>query len=1298
MLISVNEDGNGRTLKIKDNRHELEILGSRISLIRHEDRYLVKIPHELTFVSKPQNPHDSFAKIGNKATGKQALIAFSDYDKGYERYGRYVARGCIRIGCSVDDDIYVQSILLIPSCIQMDFENHIVSAHESIMFCYFNGHCLNGTEKFKEGDALECLNLRILFQDGFILVNQCENMYVSLEPYVFSPACDPLPQKSPLRRQRRPSTHVKTSWSIDLMEPEHIAQLENRSLLFAIGPALMMSGASLTTGILSAYRSYLEGKELMDMLPMILLPFMMLLSSLLWNPLARIVEKKRQEQARKERNDEYDHYLSLVKGEMDCFEEDYRRDVDLIAPEETVLNQWLEKGIVDKKEEPVLLRLGYSNSVLSYSLNQGFRFRKFQQELEMAVAQLRMEATKPRYVPWVVNVNEYGSILIECDDSMVFYVLMQMMCGYAPENLAICIFTDSAYYYSNKWLSGIPHCYCSNGKRLIALRQKDVVEIRGMLACEHRGVVIVRIGDKGPTDESLAYPRIIFNDPSAECRLHVFPGGEGKAINYSDGTVIALEPLERLDARCEKVISSFAGETTFLFQAQDPSFLDLFYALTPSGLSIADHWQAHRANDGLLAVIGLDEKGHQVVLDLHEKVHGPHGLIAGTTGSGKSELIITLILSLAVSYSPREVQFVLIDFKGGGIGQVFASSQMRLPHVAGTLSNLEVDEMKRALVWIGAECRRRQLLIRQMGELSGNNIMNIADYRQTHCDEFNLPYLPDLVIVVDEFAELKKQRPDFLDQLISVARTGRSLGIHLILVTQKPGGVVSEQIWSNSRFKICLKVSEKQDSMDMLHNDSALSLQRPGQFKMLADGVMYSGVSGYANMRKPVAAPQVEILDHMGTVVKSTLSTTARRPPEMQGILEEIQRVHMVFPGLRLAQEITWVLPPEAFGAETLDQAEEPAVGLIDDYYHNRHEFLCLSQKIRLFGVFSPYRKEKYRFLKAILYSLLNHVKENDEIFIVDDLESQVSSLVPESASLGDVLRSDETEKVKNLLSYLHKRQSEDKGTTWLVVTDTTSFLDGHDERREDIHELIEHAENHALCIILMASAPSILNYRDLSLLAMKISLMNNNLQDIQALFQTGEKETASKEWFGLIRKDHLLSFRMADVTDEKLAEAGVENKRRLPCFAPYHIPCMPLHVRASECGLQGMALGICREDYEWRAKGENEKLAVVAGYEEDFELLTVYCQNHQIPCIVEPTEEWLKEHDGESDTIRFLTLGKWKSILDNHLLSSHSILFVGEGYNSQYTIQTKIKKIGADEGVLIRRGKGEVIKVVDSE
>lgn len=249
------------------------------------------------------------------------------------------------------------------------------------------------------------------------------------------------------------------------------------------------------------------------------------------------------------------------------------------------------------------------------------------------------------------------------------------------------------------------------------------------------------------------------------------------------------------------------------------TFLEMYGVERVEEFNLSKNWAVNETYKTLAVPLGLRAKDDIVYLNLHEKAHGPHGLVAGTTGSGKSEIIQSYILSLAVNFHPYEVAFLLIDYKGGGMANLFKD----LPHALGAITNLDGAQSMRALASIKAELKKRQRLF---GEHDVNHINQYQKlFKQGEASE----PMPHLFLISDEFAELKAEQPDFMKELVSTARIGRSLGIHLILATQKPSGVVDDQIWSNSKFKLALKVQDEGDSNEILKTPDAAEITLPGR-------------------------------------------------------------------------------------------------------------------------------------------------------------------------------------------------------------------------------------------------------------------------------------------------------------------------------------------------------------------------------------------------------------------------------------------------------------------------------------
>lgn len=249
--------------------------------------------------------------------------------------------------------------------------------------------------------------------------------------------------------------------------------------------------------------------------------------------------------------------------------------------------------------------------------------------------------------------------------------------------------------------------------------------------------------------------------------------------------------------------------------ASIPTRTDLLDLLDPAPIdakAMMSRWQ--QAGPTLAAVLGAGAGGPSVV-DLI--TDGPHGLIGGTTGSGKSELLQTLVASLAATYSPRRINFVLIDYKGGAAFK----DCVELPHTVGFVTDLDGRLAERAIESLNAELRWREHV------LADGGFKDLAEMRERQPDAAP----PNLVLIVDEFAALKTEVPVFIDGVVDIARRGRSLGVHLLLATQKPRGVISADIQANTNLRIALRVTDPAESNDIVDRPDAASLSRhvPGR-------------------------------------------------------------------------------------------------------------------------------------------------------------------------------------------------------------------------------------------------------------------------------------------------------------------------------------------------------------------------------------------------------------------------------------------------------------------------------------
>jgi len=313
----------------------------------------------------------------------------------------------------------------------------------------------------------------------------------------------------------------------------------------------------------------------------------------------------------------------------------------------------------------------------------------------------------------------------------------------------------------------------------------------------------------------------------AECHAVVAAGPGGLRVQQMmAATIEEVRPDQVTPGWCARLARSIApirdvSDDDDAAGLPDSSrLLDVLNLEPPTAEAIVARWNADGRSTR--AVIGESYDG-PFGIDIRKD--GPHGLVAGTTGSGKSELLQTIVASLAVANRPDEMTFVLVDYKGGS---AFADC-VRLPHTVGMVTDLDPHLVERALVSLSAELTRREHVLAAAGA------KDIEDYQRLRGDRGVLSpgrhSMPRLLIVIDEFASMVRELPDFVTGLVNIAQRGRSLGIHLILATQRPSGVVSGDIRANTNLRIALRVTDPTESGDVIDAPDAAQISKstPGR-------------------------------------------------------------------------------------------------------------------------------------------------------------------------------------------------------------------------------------------------------------------------------------------------------------------------------------------------------------------------------------------------------------------------------------------------------------------------------------
>ncbi|MCX4558727.1 FtsK/SpoIIIE domain-containing protein [Streptomyces phaeochromogenes] len=407
-----------------------------------------------------------------------------------------------------------------------------------------------------------------------------------------------------------------------------------------------------------------------------------------------------------------------------------------------------------------------------------------------------------------------------------------------------------------------------------------------------------------------------------ELRLRVEQTGTARVKNVRPDFVSAAW-CARL-SRSLSPIRDISGETEDSALPGSSRLLDVLQLEPPTSDAISARWRM--GGQSTMAVVGESYDG---AFGIDIRRDGPHGLIAGTTGSGKSELLQTIVAALAVANTPENMTFVLVDYKGGAAFK----DCVNLPHTVGMVTDLDAHLVERALESLGAELHRREHI------LAAADAKDIEDYQDlVRRDPSNRP-LPRLLIVIDEFASMVRDLPDFVTGLVNIAQRGRSLGIHLLLATQRPSGVVSPEIRANTNLRIALRVTDGGESSDVIDSPEAghISKSTPGRaYVRLGHASLVPFQSGRVGGRRPGAADPTVLAPWAGPLAWEDLGRAALVKPKAEAREEEeITDLKVLVDAIRDAngalgipsQHSPWL--PALSETLLLDEVEMPAVAAL---------------------------------------------------------------------------------------------------------------------------------------------------------------------------------------------------------------------------------------------------------------------------------------------------------------------------------------------------------------------------------
>ncbi len=998
--------------------------------------------------------------------------------------------------------------------------------------------------------------------------------------------------------------------------------------ILTIGPMVTMSMMSVVM-LMSTVNGINSGKRTLDdSLTSIIMCVVMLLSSLLWPLLTRAYQKFSDKRWERKRQKLYKNYLDKKEREIEQALDNQRNSLI-----QNNLNVTECQNIIRAHNVRLWQRRVVDEDFLDLPVGIG----NIPMEIEIKYPEEHFTLTEDNLLDLVHELGEYERILRDIPITYSFYknvatgivgntaitkdlmdrIILQIMTNYSYDEVKIVTFTSIENETLWDYVKTIPHSWSND----------HTFRFFGSSNDEHREIIYnlgkilnERIENKNneerkmphyiiitdaiksidnydfiknilASNENIGFSIIMLVDRVSacpnECKNFIHVNKDKCAIFNSilnkevQTFKIDYAPIDEL-YNCSKELANIKVEIKTETESVLPEvyhFLEMYEVGKVEQLNSLERWKKSNPMLSLQTPVGIGKGSEIISLDLHEKYHGPHGLIAGTTGSGKSEFIITYILSLAVNYSPYEVQIILIDYKGGGLALAFQNDSYTLPHLAGIMTNLDGSELTRSLASIESEIKRRQREFNEARLLTNESTIDIYKYQKLWREgrlEGKEP-IAHLFIICDEFAELKEQQPEFMDKLISVARVGRSLGVHLILATQKPGGVVDQQIWSNTRFRVCLKVQDTGDSQEVLKKPDAAYLKKTGRFYLQVgyDEVYTLGQSAWAGARyvprtmfKREVDTSVNMINNIGITIMSKESKVEEKVVA-QG--EELASIVKYLSDIARNENIEihklWLekIPAKIYVDSLKSKYNynkqnfiiNPIIGEYDDPDSQNQYVLTLpfseQGNALVYGITGSGKEE---FLSTLIYSCMTTYTVTELNFYLLDFGSEALRNFKESPIVGDIAFLNDVDKINNLFKMIQEELINRKslfsafGGSYqqylvssgkslaniiVVINNYEAFLETYEELNEELGVITREATRYGIYFIVTANNESSVRLRIKQNFNICYALQQNNDSDYLGIFgNTRGKVPAKIKGRGLFKKDKIYEFQTASIKSEE--------------------------------------------------------------------------------------------------------------------------------------------------------------------
>lgn len=1137
------------------------------------------------------------------------------------RFHGYALVGIVHIGRSSTQELCLKSagISLCHALLQAkDTEWELVD-QASTNGCYVNGDRIT-RHTVVPGDVIYLGNVMLLMgKDSIFVPEQIADTRLSEISY-----CKTVIEEKEAGTAicLTPEPVQKLTMEIEL--PLAKGTQENLPAIFVLGPSITMGLSSTAMGLFSFWLAAERKQDLLSVVPTLLMSLSMALGTILWPLLSKRYERKQQRRKEEKRCYVYSCYLLEVK----------QRIQQAMQEETAYLQHWyppVSKLCVDfLAQKPYRLRCVNHADWLHVVLGQGScpagvdlqipHVSSMTQDVlldklhGLQAGQFRLEN-----VPIVADLRECQSLCLEGEQSVcidtLLNILLQLVIQQPEKETRICIAADKALISREK-LFCLPHLFVDR-QRLLVWDETSAGRCRRLLEAvvDDEGIkdVIVCILEPCLTD-SLQLPahekihQLRWSDTlnnAADLQLQI----NGRSVRWpqrhADFTIDTCTERQRRAAFVQRSAypkDSARGKKML-------SFLKLFHCHSVEELQIASRYQGSDAAKSLRVIIGQSADGGELYLDAHEHSHGPHGLLAGMTGSGKSECLLTYLLSLAVTFSCQDVSFLLIDFKGGTMANALA----KLPHTAGIITNLDKGILMRCMCAIEGELTRRQQQLADTGERYGISSMDIDKYMQLRKQHPSLTAMPHLFLVADEFAELKQLFPAVLDHLRQCARIGRSLGIHLLLATQKPFGVVDEQIWSNARFRLCLKVADRNDSMDMLKKDSAVHLQHPGQLFLQVghDEVFVQGQSAwtqapYDPCGKEASDLYLSYYDSDGNMQDLPMAGGTVAKTELEAVCDALCAISTE----RAAP--LWMPPLKP----NLQQEELPAketaltLGLLDDLAHQQQ--IPFSMSVwdgRNLAVCGMVGSGKSMFVETLIQSCL---VKSENILYLFDFDKPLFMKYAQYQQVAAVFQREDAEGIQSFFSFMRRmikqrRAQRSEQGILCILHNYEVFHELYQELEEELLYLLREGKKYGIVCCITTAVLQQIPMRIQACLEDWYALQCAQHEDYSYLFSCEQScIPLTQPGCGLMKyNDTLCMFQIAVYRKEAWMKAF--RSQTPPAYA---VPRMPAHVShplAMQCDSSFLGREIKTQEEIYTAYPTGRCLFLLAAYRLNDSFISLY-------------------------------------------------------------------------------------------